>query len=186
MGWGRVAIFDVAEGELCSTWTPHGPHVSGPVSDITFRLDRMVPYDPACPHCIPHAVPDHIRGRMAIRWPPHWNLNSPCNYVSRAGANLGCGSSVCGGVSSALCGECMRCTTGSEYCQRNVMWTGVGTAPMALIPGSLLLRSRPNTQLDVAVIVYACEWIAIEFNIIICSEHDYTKSPICNLYVFYM
>ena len=66
-GWGRVAIVAVAEGELCSTWTPHGPHVYGPVSDITSRLDRMVPYDPACPHCIPHAVPDHIRGRMILR-----------------------------------------------------------------------------------------------------------------------
>ena len=68
MGWGRVAIVAVAEGELCSTWTPHGPHVYGPVSDITSRVDRMVPYDPRVPALNPTCtVPDHIRGRMILR-----------------------------------------------------------------------------------------------------------------------
>ena len=68
----------------------------------------------------------------------------------------------------------------------NVMWTGVGAAPMTLIPGSSLLRFRPNIQLDVAEIVYVCEWIAIEFYIIIYSGHDDAKSQACNLYVIYM
>jgi hypothetical protein len=55
LGWGRVAIVDVIEGELCSTWDPRGPHVSGPVSDSTSRVDIMVPCDPRVPALNPHA-----------------------------------------------------------------------------------------------------------------------------------
>ena len=68
----------------------------------------------------------------------------------------------------------------------NVMCTGVGTVPMTSIPGSSLLRFRSNMQLDVADIVYICEWIAIGVDIIMYSEHDGTQSQICNLYAFYM
>ena len=58
--------------------------------------------------------------------------------------------------------------------------------PMTSIPGSSLLRFRSNMQLDVADIVYICEWIAIGVDIIMYSEHDDAKSQICNLYAFYM
>ena len=57
MGWGRVALFYVAAGELCSTWAPHGPRLSGTVSDITYRLGLMVPYDTRGPELNPACNP---------------------------------------------------------------------------------------------------------------------------------
>ena len=87
---------------------------------------------------------------------------------------------ISGAVPVSAAGSVVRCVENAYDAQlaqdiANVMWTGVGTTPMALIPGSSLLRFRPNMQLDVADIVYVCEWIAIEFDIIIYSEHDDAK-----------
>ena len=98
---------------------------------------------------------------------------------------------ILGAVPVSAAGSVVRCvenTCDAQLIQdiANEMWTGVGTAPMTLITGSSLLGSRPNMQLDVAEIVYVCEWTAFEFDIIIYSEQDDAKSLTCNLYAIYM